>query len=169
LPEQILKRIQFEIEQIDRLLDAYSELLGLADSDDPDLITITAMASVLHSFYTGVENIFGIVAKQIDMNVPQGARFHSELLAIMAQQTPQRPAVLDAELATQLLRYLGFRHYYRHAYSFRLDWDEMSALVRQIEATWLSLKRSLLEFIEAYERQNLSQGDTNDDNRVDSS
>jgi len=155
LPEQILKRIQFEIDQIDRLLDAYAELLGLADSDDLDLITVTAMASVLHSFYTGVENIFGIVAKQIDMNVPQGARSHSELLAAMQQETPQRPAVLDAKLATQLLKYLGFRHYYRHAYSFRLDWDEMGDLVRQLEETWASLKSALQEFLESYESQNL--------------
>lgn len=154
--EQTIERIQFEIEQIDRLLDAYAELLDRADSDDPDLITVKAMASVLHSFYTGVENIFSTVAKQIDMNVPQGPRFHSELLAIMTQETPQRPAVLGIELATQLLKYLGFRHYYRHAYSFRLDWDEMSALVRQLETTWSSLKRALQEFIDAYSLQNLT-------------
>ncbi|MBX2997954.1 MAG: hypothetical protein KF893_05540 [Caldilineaceae bacterium] len=153
MSEQTIKRIQFEIDQIDRLLDTYEELLRQADADQLDLIIVTAMASVLHSFYTGVENIFSMVAKQIDMSIPQGPRFHSELLAIMIRETTQRPSVISAELAAQLLKYLGFRHYYRHAYSFRLDWDEMSELVRQLEPTWASLKRALQEFLELYDSQ----------------
>lgn len=34
-----------------------------------------------------------------------------------------RPAVIDEELYLLLEDFRGFRHVYRHSYSFELDWD----------------------------------------------
>jgi hypothetical protein len=52
-------QIRFEVESIDRLLfNSYAELLGLVQRKEPTLAEMAALASVLHSFYNGVENIF---------------------------------------------------------------------------------------------------------------
>ena len=54
------------------------------ESDTPDLFDMTILGSVLHSFYNGLENIFEIIAKNIDGNVPNGNKSHQELLHQMA-------------------------------------------------------------------------------------
>ena len=36
----------------------------------PDLVEITALASVLHSFYNGLENVFLSISKAVDADVP---------------------------------------------------------------------------------------------------
>ena len=55
LPEKIIEKIQNEIQQIDSLFIEYKPLLELSRNQEPELIGITALASVLHSFYTGIE------------------------------------------------------------------------------------------------------------------
>ena len=51
LEEKVKAKIRFEIEQIDKLLDSYKELFNPQQDEEPDLIDITEMASVLHSIY----------------------------------------------------------------------------------------------------------------------
>jgi hypothetical protein len=59
------------------------------------LVEITATASVLHSFYNGLENIFLTIAKGLDESVPSGAKWHRELLMQMADTNPKRGPVLN--------------------------------------------------------------------------
>ncbi|MFQ5674752.1 MAG: hypothetical protein ACE5G1_02560 [bacterium] len=56
--EKVISQIEFEIGQIDQLLESYAELFERAKSDIPNMVDITALGSVLHSFYNGLENIF---------------------------------------------------------------------------------------------------------------
>ena len=52
-----------------------------------------------------------------------------------------------------LLEYLGFRHFYRHSYSFYLDWDLLSKLILPIENTWNAVKKDFINFINWLKRQ----------------
>ncbi|MEW6687228.1 MAG: hypothetical protein AB1393_13665, partial [Candidatus Edwardsbacteria bacterium] len=108
---------------------------------------ITAIASVLHSFYNGVENIFLSIAKGLDENVPKGDQWHRDLLVQMTQRTPKRNHVISDEMAQKLAEYLGFRHFYRHSYSFFLKWDEVEKLVTPLQKVWMQLKRELSLFM----------------------
>jgi hypothetical protein len=101
---------------------------------------------MLHSFYTGVENIFKRIALQIDGDIPSGYASHSDLLTAMSQPTAKRPAVISEELRVSLSAYLSFRHVFRHAYSFRLEWDKMRDLVLGSRATWRQLQKELGQF-----------------------
>jgi hypothetical protein len=67
----------------------------------------------------------------------------------MAQPTAQRPAVISAVTAQRLLDYLSFRHFYRHRYSFFLDWDDLSELVQPLPEVWARTRRDFEEFLEA--------------------
>lgn len=115
---KFVARIKFEISQIDQLLDTYAELLDRVKQGTPDLVEITATASVLHSFYNGLENIFVIIAKEVDQNMPSGQQWHRDLLTNMTHPTSTRQMVLRTTTARRLADYLGFRHFYRHSYSF---------------------------------------------------
>ncbi len=55
---------------------------------------MTVLGSVLHSFYNGLENIFIIIAKNIDKNVPIGNKSHQELLQQMATSSNAREKYL---------------------------------------------------------------------------
>ncbi len=75
-----IKKVQFEIGQIDNLLDKYKILIDLLKTKKPDDIELAAIASVLHAFYNGIENIFLLIAKSIDKKVPSGIKWHRDLL-----------------------------------------------------------------------------------------
>ena len=66
LAEKVISQVKFEIEQIGLLFEAYADLLERVQRRTPDLVEVTAVASVLHSFYNGLENIFLSIAKGID-------------------------------------------------------------------------------------------------------
>lgn len=107
---------------------------------------MSALATMLHSFYTGIENIFKRIAVEIDGSIPSGYASHSKLLAVMTQITQHRPAVISDGLRTRLSAYLSYRHVFRHAYSFQLEWDKMRDLVLQSEETWQQLQNELDRF-----------------------
>jgi hypothetical protein len=153
LHDQVIQRIEFEIAQIDRLLNTYQKLLQEAQDAEPDLVALTALASVLHSFYTGVENIFTTVAKEIDQQLPDGSRSHSDLLLQMTSSTVNRNSVVDIEMAKQLATYLGFRHFYRHSYSFLLDWAKQGDLVLELPDLWKDLRTDLERFLEELKKR----------------
>ena len=76
-----------------------------------------------------------------------GDAWHRDLLRGMAEPGSARPALLPAPLHETMLDYLRFRHVFRNAYSFDLQWEKMSALVLNVEATLLELERALDEFL----------------------
>jgi hypothetical protein len=145
---KVVSQIEFELGQIDLLLENYAELLEQVKQGEPDLVEVTAVASVLHSFYNGLENIFLSIAKGIDAQVPTGAQWHRELLTRMAKATPMRQAVLTEALLQRLADYLAFRHFYRHSYSFVLEWDEVERLVKPLREVWEQTGFELRRFLD---------------------
>ena len=146
--EKLISHIQFEIQQIDKLFDVYDELLMKCKEKEPDLVEVTATASVLHSFYNGLENIFQIIGKRIDNTALQGEQWHKRLLSEMAKQTEKRHAVISEDLKEKLVEYMGFRHFFRHSYSFFLEWDELKRLVLPLGDIWSQVKKELMEFLD---------------------
>ena len=148
MADRVVPQIEVGIRQIDQLFEAYADLFERLQCESPDLVEITAVGSVLHSFYNGLENIFLSIAKEVDLDVPTGGHWHRDLLARMAESIPNRAPVLSYQLVQELADYLGFRHFYRHSYSFYLDWDELEKLVMPVTEVWERTKGELWEFIE---------------------
>jgi hypothetical protein len=141
-------KIFFEISEIDKLLDDVGPLLLLCKQRNPDLIETMASAAVLHSFYNGLENIFFHIAKDYDKSIPVGNKWHKKLLDQMLSGINRKP-VLSGEIYQKLNEYLIFRHFFRHAYSYKLDWDEMKELVLNIESVWIQVKAEITDFLKA--------------------
>jgi len=148
LNNKLAIKISLEIEQIDELFVVYADLLEKARRQTPDLVEVAAIGSILHSFYQGLENIFLRVAKELDRDIPSGSESHRALLHQIGQPTPQRPAVLAPALTQKLDGYLTFRHFYRHSYTYFLNWVKLEQLVISLEAVWSQAKAELNEFLD---------------------
>ncbi len=143
----IQEQIKFKIDDIDKLFSEYELIFKKIEEETPDLFDMTILGSVLHSFYNGLENIFEIIAKNIDNNIPTGNKSHQELLHQMASENSNRNEILTEELYLKLREYATFRHFYRHAYSFQLNWEKMKPLIDDIHIVWKEVKQNLENFI----------------------
>lgn len=148
LPDKTKEKIEFEFDEIESLFELYKkELFDL--KQEPSLFELTAFAGILHSFYNGIEKILLIIAKDIDKKIPTDSEWHKSLLLQMTKKNKTRSAVLPEEIKDQLLDYLGFRHFFRHSYSFHLEWEEMEDLVKTIREVWEKFKAKILAFMES--------------------
>jgi hypothetical protein len=141
--DKFRKQQATEREQLRRLLWGIQRLLARCRQTAPSEIEISALAATLHSFYTGVENIFKRVVVELDNSTLEGEAWHRELLLRMKDATSTRPAVISSELHDDLVEFLRFRHVFRNAYSFDLDWNKMSPLVLRLEKTFERLEQQL--------------------------
>ena len=145
--EKIISQINFEIGQIDRLFETCAEILDRMLDGKGNLADIMATASMLHSFYNGLENIWLAVAKRFDRSLPDGEEWHRQLLRQMAEGTVMRPRVISPELAHRLDMYLRFRHFFRHSYVFDLKWSALQDKVVPLREVWAQTKSELNEFV----------------------
>ena len=60
------------------MLATMQPLLSQCRETTPTDIELSALAAALHSFYTGVENIFKRVALELDAQPPQGESWHRD-------------------------------------------------------------------------------------------
>lgn len=149
LDDRALAHIERELQRIEDLFCAYRTLLSKASINEPNLVELTALAGVLHSFYNGVENVFQTIAKRVDGQMPTGSNWHWELLHLMARKGDNRHPVVSPETIDRLEPYLGFRHFVRHAYSFRLDWTKMEDLVLELDEVWATFRQDIRTWLDS--------------------
>ncbi len=110
---KLAKQIRVELDLLHRLLKRHPGLLEKCGREVPAALEIDALANMLHSFYTGIENIFKRIQVTIDGSADDAEFSHGALLDRMARPSEMRPAVLSPELRTVLRNYLQFRHMFR--------------------------------------------------------
>lgn len=116
----------------------------------PSQFEMNALGSYIHQFYTGCERILERIAIQIDGALPGGVFSHANLLAQMAREQPGvRPPILNEGLWLHLQDYLKFRHFFRHAYGYTLEWAKLRPLVEEVAATLANLREQLDVFFNA--------------------
>ncbi|NPV80026.1 MAG: hypothetical protein HPY52_07070 [Firmicutes bacterium] len=109
-----------------------------------DAAAIRIIGSILHDYYTAIENILRTVASRIDKSIPTGEQWHRELLEQMTLAIPGvRPQVLSTETARELNEYRGFRHIFRNLYGFTLSSRRVADLLSRLPAINEALQRDL--------------------------
>lgn len=143
------KLIEDELTALQRLVQATDEaMVSLSSTDSPRQFELHGLASYLHQFYTGIESIFERIAIHQGEGLPRGEYGHIELLTQMATPQPGRPAVIDEPLRAWLKEYLDFRHFFRHAYSYTLEWSRMRWLVEGMGETLRRLREQLQAYFD---------------------
>jgi len=150
LDNNINAKITFEISQIDKLIIEAKPLLKLCKLKEPDFIELSAAAMVLHSFYNGLENILILIIKFSEGKIPNSNKWHMELLEKAFVPLENGKQILRNDLQETLEEYLKFRHYVRHAYSYKLKWEQMEYLINSIENIWYKIKENLNSFLKLF-------------------
>jgi predicted nucleotidyltransferase len=141
--------IEDELVALERVVENTEEALASL-SDDPSQFELHGLAAYLHQFYTGVESIFERIAVGLGESLPCGEYWHVDLLNQMAEEgAGERPAVIDGPLRARLKEYLGFRHFFRHAYGYTLKWSQMRWKAENLSDTLTMLRDQLRVFFEA--------------------
>ena len=148
---ELKEQLEVEQAQLRQLFEIHRPLLERCRVQEPDAIELSALGAFLHSFYTGVENLFRRVTIELGGRMPQSEAWHQRMLHEMMQSDERRPAFISAELGEQLKIYLGFRHVFRQAYSFQLHWEKMAPLVHSCEETFARLQAEIGDFVSRME------------------
>jgi len=147
LDNAITQKILFEIEQIDELINASSPLLGLCKNRDPDFVEKCGIALILQSFYSGIEKIMLLIIKDKDTVLPNGVKWHKDLLDNALKDTSNRTHIFRENLSEQLNDYLKFRHLVKHSYGFQLKWEKMKNILFDMVPVWKEIKEDVNIFI----------------------
>jgi hypothetical protein len=145
---QLAQRIRHELLNISKVVNHAQEAFQLADEQPHQaLFFMAAVAFDLHSFYTGVERLLELIAKELDHNLPQGAKWHRALLDQMVNEMSGiRPAVFSSESHHALRKYLAFRHVVRNLYVFDLRDNDVAQLAISLPKTFILVQNDLLTF-----------------------
>lgn len=149
-----ISRIKAELTNIQRLLSKLEERRLLSTSAQRknkliDEFMLRAVGSVLHDFYTSVENVFKIVARNIDGSLPENMEWHVELLNQMSIGIEKtRPALIHEKTRDLLNEFRGFRHIFRNIYGFNLVRERVEHLLELLPATVELLEKDINRFTE---------------------
>jgi hypothetical protein len=78
--DRLRKEITVERAQLREVIDTHRPLLETCGTGEPDAIELSALAAMLHAFYTGVENIFKRVEVELGEKLPHGEAWHRRRL-----------------------------------------------------------------------------------------
>ncbi len=122
------------------------DLLGQAKQSS-DRAYLEATALYLHTFYSGLEQIFVDIAREVDGSVPTHEAWHKALLTQMAAEIPAiRPPVLATPTRYCLDEYRAFRHVVRNLYTFNLNPNRITELATELPACYATVVRDLTQF-----------------------
>ncbi|MCK4797830.1 MAG: hypothetical protein KAT05_10630 [Spirochaetes bacterium] len=145
--KKCINEIIIEIGLLEELIEIHKPLINKIKITVPDQIETEAIGGFLHSFYNGIENIFKRITSNIDKKMPTSTYWHQELLDFMIYDTSKRIKVISKGLRKKINNYLGFRHFFRHTYTFQLDWSKMRELCLDIETVFEEFKNEINKFI----------------------
>lgn len=143
----LVSRIREELAEIQQAVDRARkgwERYNLTGDD----FYLDSLAFNLHSFYTGLERIFELIAVNVEQSKPEGENWHQELLRQMAVEIEMvRPPVISRETRSSLDEYRGFRHVVRNVYTFHLSPARIKPLLDNLPEVFSRTKREIERFL----------------------
>ena len=150
MDNNLKEKIIYEISRINGLFNSGKPLLDLCRLKEPDFIESSAAALLLHSFYNGIESIILMILKNLGEDIPNSFQWHKELFEKTFETTEKRTAIFREKYKEQLVEYLTFRHFIRHAYGPDIDWRRLKPLLNNVEAMWSIVKEDIHQFIKSH-------------------
>ena len=149
--KRLTQRINDELTKISETLERIRrglEKLEVVRIDVREFIENT-IATDLADVYRGIENIFLRIAREVDMHVPTGSRWHKNLLAQMAEHRPERTSVISENTALQLEKLLEFRHKVTNIYGRELKYEKTIPHAKSIEDLFARVSQDLNTFTDS--------------------
>jgi hypothetical protein len=153
LQRELVERIRGEIPDLERVTQRVLRAWPHAcRSSDVQNVYLDSVALNLHSFYSGLERLFELIARHLDRTLPAGDIWHRDLLTQMSRDLAHvRPAVISEDTAHRLDEYRRFRHLVRNVYTVNLAPEKMAGLITALPMLWGDLQAELLAFADFLE------------------
>lgn len=108
--------------------------------------TTVYLAYLLHNLYCALEDLFLEIMRTFENRVEDPARYHREILKRMVIEVPKiRPKILSSESYQMLDELRGFRHIFRHSYSYSLTPEKIRNLKQSLLAAWDRIEKDISE------------------------
>ena len=135
------------IEKIYGLLDNRSNVLARKNISQE---VVESSGYWLHNLFCAYEDLFKIVSAFWENNIGNDGTFHKTLIKrMMLTIEGVRPALLSDESFCHLDELRGFRHVFRHAYSYGLDDERVIYLLKKV----LNQKGNVLGELKAFRKK----------------
>ena len=121
---EVNERVEAELENIERVVTKLPDIDSLPNISSLEL---AGVAALIHNFYNGIENILKQLVISCVGEAPHNSSWHRDLVNIATEND-----IISESTAKELERYLAFRHFFMHGYSFDLDKERIIPLVKDI-------------------------------------
>ena len=127
-----LSEFDHQIQQIENIYKDLKKKLGIVSKELPSKEVVESIGYWMHNLYCAYEDLFKLVSGFWENNLSANRNFHINLLKRMTIDIKEiRPALLHEKSFEHLNELRGFRHVFRHAYSYGLDDDRVTFLLRK--------------------------------------
>lgn len=107
------------------------KVAGLKINQDNEDLAVN-LGYKLHNLYSAYEDLFKLVAGFFENQISDSAKYHIDLLKRMLIEIEGiRPHILTDESFRILDELRGFRHIFRHAYSYTIDSERLMKLAEK--------------------------------------
>lgn len=145
-----LAEFDHQVEEVARVYSILEGKLPLWTGKTVGAEYVESAGYWLHNLYCAFEDLFKLVSAFFENHIPADGAFHVSLLKRMLLKIDKvRPAVLSAESYSHLNELRGFRHVFRHAYTFGLDDERILFLLRRVLANRDGIRKDLKDFRES--------------------
>lgn len=154
------ERLKIHFAELDaqwrEILEIYASLGQKIDPLRSDLSNedlTNSLAYKIHNLYSAYEDMFKLIAGVFENQIEDFSRFHAGLLKRMFIAIEGiRPNLLSESSYKLLDELRGFRHVFRHAYSYKLDAERIIKIAEKS----LKLKNIFIEDFEKFKGKLLS-------------
>jgi uncharacterized protein YutE (UPF0331/DUF86 family) len=136
----LLGYLRTQKELINKLLE------GIKTGDTSNETTTIHLAYLLHNLYCALEDLFLEIMRTFENRIEDPAKYHREILKRMIIEIPKiRPRILSKESYQMLDELRGFRHIFRHSYTYSLSSDKVRNLKQSLLAAWDGIEKDIFD------------------------
>lgn len=140
-------KIQLGLEELAIVRQQFESLMSISSEATVGVIETSAASAMLHSFYTEIEKILKLIAREWDKRFPPSDSWHKDLLVQMSTPTSTRQAVVSPALVDVLSEFLAFRHLFRGASIALMRWEKLFPLVAKVGPTYNQVRVEIEAFL----------------------
>jgi uncharacterized protein YutE (UPF0331/DUF86 family) len=143
--DELLQNIAAEKEKIEATLKALQKTLRRKRRT---FVELAAIATCLHNFYSGMENMLKRMLKYLKIPLPDSATSHKDLLDLVVAQK-----IISQELSETLDEYRTFRHFFVHGYGILLSEAPVQPLADNLPTVWNRFESEVQTFVISLQNQ----------------
>jgi len=127
-----ISEFEFQVDVLKATLQRLENKLSVFEKESPSKEMIESAGYWMHNLYCAFEDLFKLVSAYWENNLSENGEFHVNLLKRMIINIRGiRPALLSKESFEYMNELRGFRHVFRHAYTYGLDDERVAYLLRK--------------------------------------